>query len=1182
MERKSFSKKIIILLIGFIVSVCCFSALNFVFRARGEADLQQFGGESGSTAAYNSFYMEDGAGVRISDTSGIKWTTNYTKTWVNSLYIDDGTVVKMGTLVTAAHLVENDETKLTFDNIDTYSISNITTYSQNGLTAEDGSFYSSVVYDNVSASNQAAAYGTELIARSYVIFISGGTEFTVYADVGDTQRSMRGVAVAAKCEGDDRVNGYLGMEETGVSLVDAAVELSEKSNSLELTDNSSGYNAAYIGSKKIGTVTGTAIIIDNVYTLGKGTLTLFNDSGDYAKVSFIEPTICLGSKEEFIDAMSIASERLPILSSNYKLTANIDLGTLRSGAYSTLSGTFDGNGHTITISTAMTSAGGVFNYIDGGTVKNLKLVENFRYNQAGGAGLLVNQIQAGATANIENVYIEYTNGNITYVSFYYGTIARSVSGTLNLTDVVTYCKTELELQSDRIGSFVGIVRAGGVLNMKDCYSISEKESVPAIVTDEAGVDLTNLKAYGGEAALSEFSAAVEQGEISLSDTVKAMVLVKEPEEDDPIYDDGSLEPYIILIPASAGDTSDIEKAAASLRSKIYEATGKNLSVMHDDKIYSDYTSSSRVISLGNTTYWEKSGVKLPEDINYYGYIIKKTGNSYFINSPTEEGVAFGAYRYLKEAFNYDCLSDQLYTIKKGQLGALQIDLVEKGYATETSMSTLYRGSAFLDGEAMQAMGYLDRNTGVYGLNVPGSSSDPVSQQIPYNTYAKSHPDWYYIPSSGNKGQFCYTAHGNEAEYAAIVNKAAEVLESQLKNLDTRYVRFSLKDNKFWCDCNACTLIKDTYGSESATLIMFINDVAKKIDDWMAGAGSKYAHYYEIQYLLYQRTIKPPYNALEYNASNGTATVKSGYEKVIPAPHTLPIYASMRSNYHLSPNDSYNAEFKKQIICWQALTNEGNTGFGVWSYFVNLKNYIMFYDSFTYMSEWYKLYAQGGNTTWFYEEGTSSTSYYQDASLGYGATAWTALRNYLSANLAKNTSLDQTALTEKFFKAYYGEGWREMLAVYNATLTKFNDFRSASHLTYNVNARSSYAPNAGTNGKTNYENMGTNHEDAYPTYFDLTKLNWTYDFVNTALGNINAALGKVTDEQIKKNIKAERFSYEYMMIELYGFEYTANGGNVEELKKQAKADAEENNFDNNVSGGSNGLKLAEVWGNWGLS
>ncbi len=97
-------------------------------------------------------------------------------------------------------------------------------------------------------------------------------------------------------------------------------------------------------------------------------------------------------------------------------------------------------------------------------------------------------------------------------------------------------------------------------------------------------------------------------------------------------------------------------------------------------------------------------------------------------------------------------------------------------------------------------------------------------------------------------QPCYNAHGNEAEYKAMVRESLEKCLNNLKYVDYQDIADvfynTVVDGTAHCQCDACikefilysgvTSSSDSWGTMSGSIIEFINDVNKLIDAWMQG------------------------------------------------------------------------------------------------------------------------------------------------------------------------------------------------------------------------------------------------------------------------------------------------------------------------------------------------------------
>ena len=56
--------------------------------------------------------------------------------------------------------------------------------------------------------------------------------------------------------------------------------------------------------------------------------------------------------------------------------------------------------------------------------------------------------------------------------------------------------------------------------------------------------------------------------------------------------------------------------------------------------------------------------------------------------------------------------------------------------------------------------------------------------------------------------------------------------------DYNHISISIQDNQNCCICDTCAAAKQKYGSDSAVMVMFLNDVAEVVDAWMNSSGHK--------------------------------------------------------------------------------------------------------------------------------------------------------------------------------------------------------------------------------------------------------------------------------------------------------------------------------------------------------
>ena len=584
--------------------------------------------------------------------------------------------------------------------------------------------------------------------------------------------------------------------------------------------------------------------------------------------------------------------------------------------------------------------------------------------------------------------------------------------------------------------------------------------------------------------------------------------------------------YVILIPADSGN--EIRVSSTDMRQLIREATKFNMPIVKDNEI-GEYSADKKVISLGNTNYAEAANVKPTKELDRYGYAIKTVGKNVYIVANSEVGVTNGVYGFLEFQFNFDCFSDQYYIIDKvSESPLLDFDVRDAG-----DFRLIQKSTQFQDGIALRRMRCMRRDEFTSGAS---NSGHATLRQLPLETYYDAHPQWY----ADNKQQLCYTAHGNAEEYEAMMTTLYNRFVSYLKKESEEIFMIDMgqMDKNVWCECDACQEVYRKYGSYCVVQTRFVNELADRLDAWMqTDEGKPYARDFEIRYWIYHKTIEPPVKLDE----NGNYVPID--ETVIPHDHTMPILAPLDMDFLCDIDSDCNKQWMTRLDKWTAILC-GDVEAGVFSYFRNYENDLLYYDSYTNMQNWYRYLARF-NIHFFYDEGSPDS---------VGGSNWLALKGYLTTKLAWNVNLDIEELTQKFFKYYYGDAGDEMYEVFNET--------------------------RGLSGKTRPEMCDTRGKfqdyekpELYPEVMAVDAL------AKMEKGVSDITYLKKTDpaayETFYKNIAADRLSYEFILIEFYGGRYDPD--ELYALKLQAKNDA----AINNIGGLDRYTSLSTIWAKWGV-
>lgn len=588
--------------------------------------------------------------------------------------------------------------------------------------------------------------------------------------------------------------------------------------------------------------------------------------------------------------------------------------------------------------------------------------------------------------------------------------------------------------------------------------------------------------------------------------------------------------YAILVPATM--SAETKFAAEELQQLFKEATQSDMQIVKDDAVGA-YSADKKYISLGDTTYATAVEAKPTAELERYGYSIKTIDKSIFINANTDIGVTFGVYGFLQLQFNFDCFSDQYYIIDKQK----DAPLLDFAVCNVPDLGGIMKPTQYQDGVALRRMGCIEKSD--LWMSQTTVSVHSALRELPLETYFEEHPKWY----DSTKAQICYTTRGDEDERNALIEAVADRVIKGCKESDaSKWVyTFGQMDKKVWCTCASCAQSKAKYGSNCAVQIKFINEVAKKVEDWMeTEEGKPYAREFTIRYLVYHETVEAP---VKYDEETGKYVPID--ETVIPAEHTMPQLAPLDMDHLCDVDSRCNEGWMKRFEMWKGLLEHSDTEIAAFTYYQNYTSKLLYFDSYTNMQNMYKVYAQF-NVGWFYEEGSTAA---------IGGTKWDALKGYLVTKLAWNVNLNIETLTEKFFQHYFGDAGDEMYDVFLATRAAWGKPRADV-----CDPRSKYA------------NLVLLPE-CYPEELAVNSL----EKIEKGLSDI-AYLKKLAPakyETFYKNIVSERISYEYMLIHFYGERY--NPDYIYALKLQTKRDAELNE----VTGYIEKSGIETLWDEWGI-
>lgn len=539
--------------------------------------------------------------------------------------------------------------------------------------------------------------------------------------------------------------------------------------------------------------------------------------------------------------------------------------------------------------------------------------------------------------------------------------------------------------------------------------------------------------------------------------------------------------YAIVVPAAAD--ANVMQAASDIMNYFAEATGVTLSVVPDTQ--AAYSADARYISLGHTKLLTDAGVQLNASLGRDGFQIVTEGKTVFISgSATGYGTMYGAIEFLSLLLGFEyyyldyyVIDENVSTVPLMDYNVLEIPTFDRRLGTQSSeVNRFFRIRSLADDFLL-----------VNGANFHNEFYWFDADQ------RAAHPEW--VASNGM--QICYNANGDAESRAEMIDAAFERLKATLKqnpdpNVD--YVNISAPDNVSFCSCSACAAVNEQYGANSASVILFLNELNKKIRPWFeTEEGAPYKRDLTLTFLAYHSMVAPPDPDTGIRCDDGVAVVWA------------PIHADFTQPFETT---GVNEAYRQYMDDWAAVSPEK---LDVWFYSTNFMMFMAPYDMFNSQQSLYKQLAERG-TVLMYEEGGD----YQ-----YAMTGWTMLKSWLGSKIKWNVNVNVGELTDRFFADVFGPAAEPMRTFFDEERLWIERLRE--------------------NGNPKYGGLDSNYQ-----YQHVTRENWTkpvltrwMDLMDEAIAAIEPV--RVSDPErwqfLYDHITLERVSILYMLIDLHQDTYS---------------------------------------------
>ena len=585
-------------------------------------------------------------------------------------------------------------------------------------------------------------------------------------------------------------------------------------------------------------------------------------------------------------------------------------------------------------------------------------------------------------------------------------------------------------------------------------------------------------------------------------------------------------------------------AAEFLQKYIEKGTSATLEIVEYTEDFS-WSASDKYIIIDVPDLFAKAGLSMPtENIGETGYYIKTSGDSVFIAMNTDRGAQHGVNAFLRNVLGFEMYSSDSVVFTNAGETMPQMEITEM---PDFEFTLPFNG---LDEDESYAFGYGTWDVFIHGCcrgeghtdascSYGGGSWHNSMAYLPKSIYGE-HTKWYAegIPQE----EICYTAHGDEAEYALMVQAIADgVIASAKAQPEFPAITISVMDHMYICQCTMCKQMAEAYdGSNAAALIKLCNAVNKIVQQYFeeeAAATGAPKRELDILAFAYRGMEKPP-------AKKDAEGKWIAYDESIILDENVGVFlAPITAKYSSTFYSEDNQKTKDIIEGWRALAGEK---LYMWTYGTNFHLYNFPLNNFDTIFENMR----------FCKENGSRFMYFQGQSSNPGATHFTQLRSYIGAKSQFDVNLNYSELVDNFFENYFYDAAEPM--------RKFFD-ELQMHMDY---LEQQYP----------YDVTGDIYDELEDERF------WPKGLLDQWLGYIDeayaiaetyAATDNIKYETLKKHIKIESMFPRYALIQLHSAKYTES--DLYNMKVSFKVDASEVGIYQHWEGRS----IANIYTEWGV-
>ncbi len=440
----------------------------------------------------------------------------------------------------------------------------------------------------------------------------------------------------------------------------------------------------------------------------------------------------------------------------------------------------------------------------------------------------------------------------------------------------------------------------------------------------------------------------------------------------------SVSECVIVISSDASSTDTF--AAQKLKFYLDKIIAKNTEIVTDNNDTAEYE-----ICVGATNRAETDF----SDSADGSYVITSTAERIVISGAGNKGTINGVYAFLEKYCGCHWYESEIIITPENKNLTIPEGISEEytpffEYTETDTVSSRDIEFSLANGLTGEVYRKFTAEEGS-GVGYIGSFAHTLTTQFcKSSTYFADHPE-YFAFRNGKRtpNQLCLT---NEKVREIVTAEVLALLETwHNPDADIQIVSLTQHDNFDYCQCDNCKAIDEENGSQSGTMLTFVNEIARRVKE----------HGYDnvvFDTFAYQYTRKAP-------------------SQVRPREDVIVRLCSIECCFGHTLDDpkcEQNADFMNDLREWGKICNR----IYIWDYVHNYAQTLCIFPNFNVLQRNIQIFYEN-NAKGLYEEG----NYYIDNS----DAEFAEMRTYLLSKLMQNPYLDFSAEMNGYLKGVYGAG-----------------------------------------------------------------------------------------------------------------------------------------------------------------